>query len=86
MKKSYVLVGTGGRGINMFAEPLLSDFPDSAELIGLFDHNSLRIKAANELLKTNLPAYTDFDKMLSFLGKRDSGGRVQYNFDSLIWR
>ena len=44
--KRYALVGTGGRGLGMYARPLLKDFPDTAELVGLCDHNALRLKAA----------------------------------------
>ncbi len=66
-KKRYVLIGTGGRGLGMFAQPLLTDFTRTAELVGLFDHNQLRLHAANQLLKTTLPTFTDFKQMLDEL-------------------
>ena len=53
--KRYAIVGTGGRGLGMFARPLLSDFLDTAELVGLCDHNPLRLAAANQMLGTALP-------------------------------
>ncbi|MFH1022823.1 MAG: Gfo/Idh/MocA family oxidoreductase [Planctomycetota bacterium] len=62
--KRYVLVGTGGRGLSMFGTPLLRDFPETAALVGLFDNNASRLRAANNYLKTDLPVFTDFDRML----------------------
>jgi len=66
-KKRYVLVGTGSRGTSMFARPLLKDFSETAELVGLFDTNAARMKAANTLLGCDLPRFTDFDEMLDAL-------------------
>lgn len=63
-RKRYVVAGTGGRGIYMFARPLLKEFTKHCELVGLQDHNELRLRAANELLGTKLPVYTDFQEML----------------------
>ncbi|MCW8133785.1 MAG: Gfo/Idh/MocA family oxidoreductase [Planctomycetota bacterium] len=63
-RKRYVLAGTGGRGLGMFAKPLLTNFTKYCELVGLFDHNPDRIAAANEILGSKLPGYTDFGEML----------------------
>jgi len=63
-RKRYVVAGTGGRGIHMFAKPLLKEFTTYCELVGLFDVNPLRMRAANEILGADLPAFTDFDEML----------------------
>lgn len=65
--KRYAIVGTGGRGLGMFARPLLSDFLDTAELVGLCDHNPLRLAAANQMLGTALPTFTDFQALLADL-------------------
>jgi len=62
--KRYAIVGTGGRGLGMYARPLLHDFQDTAELVGLCDHNQLRLAAANQILGTALPTFTDFQAML----------------------
>ncbi len=64
-RKRYVLAGTGSRGISMFAQPILREYQRYCDLVALFDHNPLRLKAANELLGTQLPVYTNFQKMLS---------------------
>jgi predicted dehydrogenase len=66
-KKRYVLAGTGGRGLGMFAQPLLTDFAQTAELVGLFDHNKLRLRSANQLLDATLPTFVDFEQMLDEL-------------------
>ncbi|MBI3828772.1 MAG: Gfo/Idh/MocA family oxidoreductase [Planctomycetes bacterium] len=63
-RKRYVLAGTGGRGLYMFAKPLLKTFTKHCELVGLFDHNPERIAAANDLLGAKLPGFTDFKEML----------------------
>src|SRR5579862_5593193 len=63
-RKRYVLAGTGGRGIWMFGKPLLEKYTRYCELAGVFDHNELRAKAANEILGGKLPVFTDFQQML----------------------
>ncbi|HOX04765.1 MAG TPA: Gfo/Idh/MocA family oxidoreductase [Planctomycetota bacterium] len=63
-RRRYVLAGTGGRGIAMFARPLLETFTRHCELVGLFDSNPLRIGGANALLGAELPGYTDYRRML----------------------
>ena len=79
IRKRYVVAGTGGRGIAMYARPLLKDFPETAQLVGLFDHNATRLRAANEMLKTSQPTFTDFDEMLR---KLDPDGVVVTTRDS----
>lgn len=68
-KKIYTaaLIGTGSRGIHMFAEPILKEYSDTVNLIALFDINILRMKAANKILTTNLPMYENFDQMMNEL-------------------
>jgi predicted dehydrogenase len=66
-KRTYLLVGTGPRGIYMFGKPLLNSFYSEASLIGLLDNNPLRIEAAKKILGKNLPGYTDFDKAIKEL-------------------
>ena len=62
--KRYALVGTGGRGLGMFAEPLAKDFPDTAVLAALCDPNPLRLAAAAGELPVEVPTFTDFDGMM----------------------
>ena len=63
-KKRYVLVGTGARGLGMFAEPLAEGFADWAELVALCDVNPKRAAIVAQLLGTSLPVYTDFGPMM----------------------
>jgi predicted dehydrogenase len=65
MVQRYALAGAGHRGVGMFAGPLVRDYADVAELVALFDRNSRRIRAANDLLGTSIPGYTDFDRMIA---------------------
>lgn len=65
MKKTrYALVGTGGRGIGMFAKPLVDEYGDVAELVGLCDINPKRLQHAVEKIGRQIPTFTDFDQML----------------------
>jgi predicted dehydrogenase len=64
-RKRYVVAGAGGRGVDMFIKPLLRSFPHYCELVALFDHNPLRMRAVNEHVGVDLPTYTDFDRMLT---------------------
>ncbi|MFW6058771.1 MAG: Gfo/Idh/MocA family protein [Phycisphaeraceae bacterium] len=66
----YAVVGTGGRA-RMFVNPIVTDYADEAELVGLCDPNPQRIAYWNETLREQfghdaVPAYdiADFDKML----------------------
>ncbi|HYF47825.1 MAG TPA: Gfo/Idh/MocA family oxidoreductase [Planctomycetota bacterium] len=64
-RKKYVWAGTGGRGIYMFAKPLLKQFTEYCELAALFDHNEVRLKNAAQMCgAAELPLYTDYQKML----------------------
>jgi len=63
-RKRYVVVGTGSRGIYMFARPLLTTYTEFCELVGLCDRNALRLEAARRMLQTDVPADTDFRRLL----------------------
>ena len=67
MKKTYVLAGASGRALYMFAQPIVKDFSDCAEIVGVFDPNPLRIEALKKEAGLTCPSYTDFDKMISEL-------------------
>jgi predicted dehydrogenase len=64
MKKKYAIVGVGGRGIGMFAVPLIRDYSDVAELVGFCDINPIRMEVAQKRVGMEIPTYTDFDAML----------------------
>ena len=64
MKKRYALVGTGGRGVHMYAKPIVEKYGAQAELVAMCDVNPKRLELANNIIKRNIPIYTNFDKML----------------------
>lgn len=63
--KKYVLVGTGWRGTFSYAEPLVKEYADCAELAAVCDINGKRARFVSEHLSGGkIPVYTDFDQML----------------------
>ena len=64
-KTRYAVAGVGGRGLGMFARPLIKDFADRAELVALFDSNPRRLEYACKALERDIPTFTDFDEMLA---------------------
>ncbi|OGS19961.1 MAG: hypothetical protein A2252_01560 [Elusimicrobia bacterium RIFOXYA2_FULL_39_19] len=65
--KKYILAGTGSRGVNMFAKPILQQFSKTAVLAGMFDSSIGRLNGAKKVLGTEIPCYTNYDKMLKEL-------------------
>lgn len=63
-KKKYVQVGCGVRGFEMFARPLVQDFEDVAELVGLCDINIKRAQLTVQKIGRDIPVFTDFDEMM----------------------
>ncbi|UBM58154.1 Gfo/Idh/MocA family oxidoreductase [Marinilongibacter aquaticus] len=63
-KKKVALVGTGVRGLGMWSKPVLAEFSDIVEFVGLSDINEGRLKYAQEYLGGNIPIYGDFDEMM----------------------
>ena len=64
-RKRIAVVGAGGRGLGMFALPIMKDFTQTAELVGLMDINPLRMKYAVSRLPAPVPCFTDFDQMIA---------------------
>ena len=62
--KKYAIVGTGGRGLRSYAEPMVQEYEDCAELVAVCDINIKRARFVSEYLGKEIPAYTDFDQML----------------------
>ncbi len=63
--KKYVIVGTGSRGQRSYAEPLLKEYADCAELVAVCDSNILRARQVSRYADREIPAYTDFDQMMA---------------------
>src|SRR5215218_9095872 len=58
------LAGTGSRGSSMWGENLVRHYADRVELVGLFDRNPLRARAAQRLIGTSAPVFDQFVAML----------------------
>ncbi|OQW97650.1 MAG: hypothetical protein BWK77_01215 [Verrucomicrobia bacterium A1] len=63
-KRRLAMVGTGSRGIGMWGTPLVKDYADLLEFVGLCDINPDRSKVARELIGTTAPTFTDFEEMV----------------------
>jgi hypothetical protein len=64
-KRRYAIVGTGVRGIGMWGRPIVRDYGDIVEFVGLCDINPLRVEAAKRQLGVSCPTFTNFDEMLT---------------------
>lgn len=62
--KKYAFAGASGRAYWMFAQPLVQDFADVAEVCGIFDPNRLRSEYIARSCGISPPIYTNFDAML----------------------
>ena len=58
------LVGTGDRGSFTWGQELVEGYSDVVEIVGLCDINRKRVEAAKNLIGTNAPSFTDFDRMI----------------------
>src|SRR5687768_15036366 len=64
VKKRVAMVGTGSRGIGMWGRPVIKEFGDQLEFVGLCDINPGRVDYAKKILGLSCPTFTDFDKMM----------------------
>lgn len=63
-KKRVAMVGTGVRGLGMWGKPVLEEFGDMVDFVGLCDINPGRVETGKKFLGVNCNTYTDFDKMM----------------------
>ncbi|HYC30131.1 MAG TPA: Gfo/Idh/MocA family oxidoreductase [Chitinophagaceae bacterium] len=63
-KLRVAMVGTGHRGINMWGKPVMKEFADKVQFVGLCDINPGRVETARSALGVTCPTFTDFDKMM----------------------
>jgi len=64
-KQRLAMVGTGDRGTSMWGIPVVKEFKDTVEFVGLCDVNQGRVETAKKLLGVTCPTYTDFDRMMN---------------------
>lgn len=67
-RKTYAVVGAGAR-VSMFIDPIVGQFRESCELVGLCDSSEVRRvyhqqRLAREYGADEVPLYADFDQML----------------------
>lgn len=65
--KKYVQVGTGTRGIDTYAEPIVKKYSDCAELCGVYDMNPKRAALVSKYTGRDILVFDDFDKMLEIV-------------------
>jgi predicted dehydrogenase len=58
------IVGTGSRGSYTWGHEVVRGYSDKVEMVGLCDINRKRVDAAKQLIKTDAPTFTDFDRMI----------------------
>ena len=64
-KIKVAMVGTGNRGIDMWGKPVIEEYGDILEFVGLCDINPGRVAYAKEAMKLSCPVFSDFDKMMT---------------------
>jgi predicted dehydrogenase len=62
-RRRYAIVGTGDRAISMWGRPLVKEYGDVLEFVGLCDVNSKRVVAAKQMIGVDCPTFTSFDEM-----------------------
>jgi predicted dehydrogenase len=64
-KKRIAMVGTGHRGIGFWGKPVVDNFSDIIEFVGLCDLNPGRLEFAKKKMGINCPVFTDFTEMMN---------------------
>ncbi|HET7218909.1 MAG TPA: Gfo/Idh/MocA family oxidoreductase, partial [Vicinamibacterales bacterium] len=64
-KRRYAIVGTGVRAVGMWGRPIVRDYSDLVEFVGLCDINPLRVEVAKTQIGVTCPTFTNFDDMLT---------------------
>jgi len=63
MKLRYAFAGASMRGHDMFIEPIVKNFGDYCEIVGIYDINIGRAKTIGE--KFGIPVFEDFEDMIT---------------------
>jgi predicted dehydrogenase len=63
-RRRLALAGTGSRGSGTWGEDLVRHYADRVDLVGLFDANGLRARAAQRLMGTDAPVFGEFEAMV----------------------
>ena len=68
-KLKVAMVGTGDRGTTMWGQPLVQNYPDTIEFVGLCDPNPGRVQVAKEIIGTNCRTYSDLNNPMAAFEK-----------------
>ena len=63
-KLKIALVGTGIRGTGFWGKPVVEQYADIVEFVGLCDINPGRLALAKQYMGVACSTYTDFDTMM----------------------
>ncbi len=63
-KKRVALIGTGIRGTGFWGKPVVTQYSDIVEFVGLCDINPGRLAYAKQIMGVSCKTYTDFDTMM----------------------
>ena len=63
-KLKVAMVGTGVRGIGMWGKPVVRDYKDIVEFVGLCDINPGRVETGKKKIGVECPTFTNFDEMM----------------------
>ena len=63
-RRRYAIVGTGDRATSMWGRPLVNEYSDVIEFVGLCDINPKRAEASRQMIGVACPTFTSFDEML----------------------
>ncbi|HEX8334693.1 MAG TPA: Gfo/Idh/MocA family oxidoreductase [Segetibacter sp.] len=63
-KKRVAMIGTGHRGIGFWGKPIVDNYSDVMEFVGLCDTNSGRLAFAKSHMNVDCKTFTDFDEMM----------------------
>jgi predicted dehydrogenase len=64
VKKRLVMVGTGHRGTGFWGKPIVDNYGDLVEFVGLCDLNTGRSAFAKQHMNVKCPTFTDFELMM----------------------
>lgn len=63
-RRRYAIVGTGVRAVGMWGRPLVQQYGDLVEFVGLSDVNPIRLETAKRQMGASCPTFTNFDEMM----------------------
>ena len=63
-KTKIALVGTGIRGTTMWGRDIIREYADNITFVGLCDKNPGRLETSRQMMGTDCPTFTDFEKMM----------------------